>query len=484
MAPAKKFLNVGYLPPTTYSRETGAVVIMAHLIGSANVHRGGFAAMMHRKGLVKLGHPDSLISGIDHMLAFGPAYDTGLQSNSLRITILHDHESLASNASYRGVRLRHSSPQMDGVTGNDARWPLFRDELHAEAARGTQCAFVVDLGDVYPTTPHLRQLCEAHPGALFVASDTCRRRQAWAWLDQARRWSNFTASASLDVVLKRASSSRLMFNSGILGGRAALLRRVVGRVADRIAAHSRELSARGIDPHASAHGALPVDMLSLHEVLLELDPGSSLDDAQDGADYSAAAQKPPSARPTGGLSADTQRALDRLPESARAEVLAALASAASAAASKEASRGSGSGSRTRGGRASGSRGSPSEGSTARRSIDIVTGWPYGPINMPMHGDMCSDSSCFQNHSAAKGDKDCIKRELAMSSADHFWRHKLACGRMIPCAAYAEVKVREPPISIDGGGVVSEKECSRLTSCRVFRNERRERGLPDGTVVAP
>ena len=102
------------------------------------------------------------------------------------------------------------------MPGNDARWGLFRATLAREQAA---CVFTVDLGDAYPTTTALHQLCDSQPEALWLASDTCRRRGAWGWLDWSRRESNFTASKQLNAHLLESSVSGCGPGSGSAQGR-------------------------------------------------------------------------------------------------------------------------------------------------------------------------------------------------------------------------------------------------------------------------
>ena len=70
---------------------------------------------------------------------------------------------------------------------------------------------------------------------------------------------------------------------------------------------------------------------------------------------------------------------------------------------------------------------------------IVTGYPHGLVNLPMHGDMCSLSRCITRNRSypyvGREDCDmtcCTKHELADMIDTHFFRHKLGCGRTIPC----------------------------------------------------
>jgi len=299
------------------------LIMMAHLTAYKNVHGGGF------KNFGKSASPEELlIRTLSTVLVHGPVFLEGIRSALLRVVLLHDVETLASNSSFQGVELRYSA-RGSSMPGNDARWGLFRATLAREQAA---CTFTVDLGDAYPTTAALHQLCDSQPEALWLASDTCRRRGAWGWLDWSRRESNFTASKQLNAHLLESSPGRTVYNCGIMGGRRAVLLGALERMAYRIGDHYDELEARQIRPR------MIVDMLAMHEMILELAP------------------------------------------------------------------------------------------------KIMTGFPFGNLNLPMHGDTCYSSQCGNRSYPFFGRPDCNRVELGLMTSTHYFRHKLACGYLIPCGS--------------------------------------------------
>ena len=314
------------------------LLVSAQLVTGTNIHGGSF------KTMAKL-HLDELVRGIDLVLTHGPAIADGLKTGNLRYLVAHDHATMAHNRSYRGVELYFTSRHID-KPGNDARWRVYADVLEREAARGTACAFTIDFGDVYPTTWALHELCQQRPGALFLASDSCRHRHVWAWLDWSRRASNFSASAVLDARLLKSGDGRLPYNCGVMGGSAAVLLSAIRDMAWRIEVHYRSLAARGL-----GHGMI-VDMLTMFEML---------------------EQSPPAA-------------------------------------------------------------------------GVVTGFPSGPVNLPMHGDFCYGlAQCQINRSYPYFNRtDCNRLELAEMTRTHFFRHKLGCGRTIPCGRGAPMVLAPPP----------------------------------------
>mmetsp|Transcript_57252 Transcript_57252/g.113700 ORF Transcript_57252/g.113700 Transcript_57252/m.113700 type:complete len:189 (-) Transcript_57252:155-721(-) len=180
--------------PADSSGAPPVLILMAHLTSHKNIHGGSFGDM------ARSGQPVQRL--VDIVLRSGPVFAEGMASARLRVVILHDHPSLAMNTSYRGFRLRYTTRHR-GMPGNDARWGLYRSALARETA---DCAFTVDLGDAFPNTLDLHRLCDDHPDTLMVASDSCRRRQVWNWLEWTRRMSNFSASATLDAHLVGPSS--------------------------------------------------------------------------------------------------------------------------------------------------------------------------------------------------------------------------------------------------------------------------------------
>ena len=77
---------------------------------------------------------------------------------------------------------------------------------------------------------------------------------------------------------------------------------------------------------------------------------------------------------------------------------------------------------------------------ARRGEEVVTGWPHGPLNAPMTGNLCRRYKCSPDLiQTGAGRAVCRREALANLSRSHFFRHKLDCGVLIPC-----VMDREPP----------------------------------------
>lgn len=70
----------------------------------------------------------------------------------------------------------------------------------------------------------------------------------------------------------------------------------------------------------------------------------------------------------------------------------------------------------------------------RRRELVVTGWPDGPLNAPMSGQLCrARYTCPEEKIVTGSGRQLCRREaLANISRRHFFRHKLDCGSTIPC----------------------------------------------------
>ena len=80
------------------------LIMMAHLTAYKNVHGGGF------KNFGKSASPEELlIRTLSTVLVHGPVFLEGIRSALLRVVLLHDVETLASNSSFQGVELRYSA---------------------------------------------------------------------------------------------------------------------------------------------------------------------------------------------------------------------------------------------------------------------------------------------------------------------------------------------------------------------------------------
>lgn len=326
---------------------------------SKNIHGGSFRVL-------ERAHLDRLETGINLVLRDGPAILEGLANGTLRMMLLHDQEAYMHNSTYRGVELRYISQRMNRP-GNDVRWQHYRDVLYQEI--GMRCVFAIDFGDVYPTTAALHRLCDAHPGKLLLASDACAWRQTWGWVDHARTVSNFSASDAFNQILVAKPKDRVVYNCGIMGGRAQVVHSVIAHMAARIDAHYTSMEARGLQVK------MCVDMLTIWETLHEL----------------------------------------RTP--------------------------------------------------------VYTGYPLGRVNLPMHGNFCGWSQCSNQSYAYHGKPDCQKYELSHMTQTHFFRHKLGCGKTIPCDAGAPIVHRWHPDHVQDALAANLSYAKALIHARYYDRSR-------------
>ena len=289
-------------------------------VGQRNLHGGSFNGRF------------SVERHIDSFLQYSSAARRHLDCGGLRMTVVHDQaKTSAPNGTYRGVRL-HRLQQPTKWAGNDMRWAGYAEVLALEPPRGADaCTFAIDLGDVQPTLD-LRELCAAHPGALFVGTDVCATKSVKLWARGAVERSNFSASLALRDFLSSADR-RTLYNCGIVGGAGRLFDAFVAEMTHRVHAHYAELAARSLPPR------MVVDMLALNELALSLQ---------------------------------------------------------------------------------------------RRGGSLVTGWPHGPVNLPMFGNMCYQNPCYNRSFALHKAPLCGKLVLRDMTTTHYFRHKLGCENKIPC----------------------------------------------------
>ena len=186
---------------------------MAYLTrGASNVHGGAFDTLKYvqRKYAGRFPVLDLMLSK-----QHGPALNAGLSTGQLELVLIHDLEEFRLKESYEGVALHYQEPSalLDQHPGNDRRWAQFGDYLRQRVPMSRSCVFIVDIGDVYPTTPYLSELCRANPDALLLASDTCRTGGAWGWLNWVRRESHFQASATFDRWLSKPARMMMIKQS-------------------------------------------------------------------------------------------------------------------------------------------------------------------------------------------------------------------------------------------------------------------------------
>ena len=88
---------------------------------------------------------------------------------------------------------------------------------------------------------------------------------------------------------------------------------------------------------------------------------------------------------------------------------------------------------------------------------LITGFPHGPVNAPMHGNLCREKEAEECAHAGRNHSLCIRQVLAKMMSRYYFRHKLGCGKMISCgmeivASAARVATERPDTPVRKGGV--------------------------------
>lgn len=201
-------------------------------------------------------------------------------TGELQFHVIHDlHEEavrvLEVPPRIRLHRIRRSMLPPVPMPPMDARWRAFREVVRRERLRAEDCAFAVDISDTN-VVGNVSALCERHPAALLAASDVCSARSSKLWLAKQAKLAGYNMSAGLHDFLLGSGRFLPLHNSGVLGGRLPVFKRLLGAMVSSVERHhlAREAAASGgggggggvLSPSSPPRSGIPVDMLSLNAI--------------------------------------------------------------------------------------------------------------------------------------------------------------------------------------------------------------------------
>ena len=245
----------------------GLILVGAHMTRHTNSHNGSFNRATHPRPGVAAPMPVRKLARRwaatlrERRARLGTA-TLHLVTDSLSAAVpplpgvvLHSYES--------------ADPTDAALTAIDVRWLAYLHVLSRVAPADDDCVFAIDSTDV-GIIGNASVLCERHPDAIYVGSDSCDPRKLATSLLEHARSAHLRLSPRVGLFFEDAAKGRLgirprehpVYNAGIVGGRWRVWAPFVREVGRRIRAAARRA-------HGVGGGAHEVDMLVMNEMLLE-----------------------------------------------------------------------------------------------------------------------------------------------------------------------------------------------------------------------